>query len=179
MSEPVQRTVPFQSPMIRAFLLGLVLLAMNPGPVSGQPSPSSQPEVAEFNLAHVTAADAATTLRTIAGTLQIEIISEYFLLVHDTTEVLEVVRQTLQMIDREGESPGPASSFSVASDGSEVAAFWLQHASTPEVMRALRAIVDVNKIAATHQSSLVLIRDTPEKVESARRLVEIMDRACP
>lgn len=132
---------------------------------------------AEFTLQHIRAADAATALRTIADARRIEVVSDHALRIQGTPEGLQLAEQVLALVDSGTDSALTA--FTVPSDQSRVSAFRLERSTAAEALKALRTVVGIAKVAVHQDPALVIVRDTPEQVEAARALIEILEKACP
>jgi hypothetical protein len=108
---------------------------------------------------------------------QLEIVSEHTIRVTDTTETLGTAKQLIDALDATSEPP---TMFAVLSDDSRIAVIRLEHAQAVDVMKALRSVLHISKVAVQQDPALVVVRDAPEKVLSARALVEVLEHhTCP
>jgi general secretion pathway protein D len=60
-----------------------------------------------------------------------------------------------------------------------VATFFLSNADPKEVIDLLRIVVDVRQISPITSGNSISLKDTPERIEAARRLIAAIDKARP
>ena len=157
----------------------LTILAVAPGTaIAGTTAEDAGGGTREFELGNVQFPEAATVLRTIVGTRQIEQIGDHGLRVTGTPETLEVAERVVQMIDLPTADSNGLESFHVPSGGDVVAGIGLRNVSAPDAMEVLR-ILRVSRIATCCYGASMILRDTPEQIEAARKLIEAMEGMCP
>jgi type II secretory pathway component GspD/PulD (secretin) len=132
----------------------------------------------EFELKNVQFPDAAIVLRTMAGTRQLERIDDRRLRVTDTPEILDVAERVMQMIDFPSPNEDGFESFTVPPGDSVIAGIRLRAVTAPDAMDALR-ILRVSRIAPCCNDALMVLRDTQEQIDAARKLIQVMERMCP
>ena len=58
-----------------------------------------------------------------------------------------------------------------------VRTFYLSHADVAETIDALRLVIDTRRLAATTAANAISIKDTPERIEAAAKLIRAIDKA--
>jgi hypothetical protein len=127
-----------------------------------------------FHLENVEAKDALTILRSIADTRKVSYVDEHTIAVQDTPENLALVSAVVRVADTAGdtadESPIPAS------DGTVITVVDLRHASSLDVLRALRKELQIRRIATLGESR-VFLRDTESQTQAALEVIRRLDGA--
>lgn len=121
-----------------------------------------------FNLNNATSRDAATVLRTIAGVKNLQAADEHTITVRGTQEELDLAAAVVKMLDATGDTADttPLS----ASDGTVIAAVFLNSASSAEVMDALRQELQIARIATAGEKR-VFLRDTDNQIQAALKVI--------
>lgn len=90
----------------------------------------------------------------------------------DTPANIQLARRVIDMV----EDPGDEAfrQLSVA-DGTIIASVRLRHASVVDVGSALRAKADLARISMNVALSTVVVRDSPERIEAALKLIRELD----
>ena len=60
-----------------------------------------------------------------------------------------------------------------------VRSFYLSNADPTETMNVLRIVIDARQIGQTTANNVITLRDTPERLAAAGRLIELLDKARP
>jgi general secretion pathway protein D len=60
-----------------------------------------------------------------------------------------------------------------------VKTFYLSNADPKETMDLLRVVIDARQIGLTTANNAVTVRDTPERISAAAKLIELLDKARP
>lgn len=132
----------------------------------------------EFELESLDTREAAVVLRSIVGTRQLELLDGRRLRVTDVPENLEAAGRVLQMIESPSPSEDGFESYAVPSGGSVIASIVLGTVGAPEAMTALR-ILRISRVAVARTDALMILRDTPEQIDAAWKLIQVMERMCP
>ena len=135
----------------------------------------SEPGTREFELVSVRLPDAMTVLRSIAGTRQLRPTGDRSLLVTDTPYRLEVAEKVIQMIDGLSPDESGFESFTLPAGNAVIATMRLRDVDARDAMDALR-ILRIARIAPCCADALMVIRDSPDQIEAARRLVQVLER---
>ena len=153
-----------------------ILLALVSASASGASDPNADSSV-EVTLLNTKAQNAATALRTIVDARQFEIVADDVIRIQGTPEHLKLAEQVLALVDSGTDTALTA--FTVPSDQSRVSAFRLEHIAPRVVMKALREVLRISKMASQEEPALMIVRDTPAQVDAAQALIEILDQTCP
>ena len=60
-----------------------------------------------------------------------------------------------------------------------VRTFWLSNADVKETMDLLRVVIDIRQISPTTATNAITIKDTPERIAAAGKLINAIDKARP
>lgn len=159
--------------LIKAAVLSILTVALG-NAVATAATEEDERDTREFELENVRAPEAATVLRSIARTRQLEQIDDRRLLVTDTLENLEVVERVLQMIDFPSPDDDGFEYFTVTAGSDVIAGIALRKVAAPGAMSALRRM-RVRSVAVINDVLLIL-RDTPEQIDAGWELIQTMER---
>jgi hypothetical protein len=130
---------------------------------------------ADFDVQKVKPADAVVVLRTLADTRRIAVVDDHTVRVWDDESKIAVARAIVGLIEKPAEGSGASVQFA---DGTTVAIAALQRASSIDVLKALRAKLQIRRVATLDtddSSSSILVRDTNEQAQEALKLIAEMD----
>ena len=144
------------------FAILMALLSIRPLSADDQ-SPSRT-----FTLQHMTARDAATVVRTIAGIRELTAPDDRTIEVTATEGSIQLAAELLSALD--APKVEPSQTFTTG-DETVVSVIPLRNISPSEAMAALREI-KIQRVSATGKPAVVVVRDTAEQVELA---VEALD----
>lgn len=130
--------------------------------------PADETQVVTFNLSHATSREAATVLRTIVGVRKFEVVDDHTFTVRDTQENLELAAAVVKMLDSTDDTADTAPL--PAGNGSVIAVVILDHASSVEVMDALRVELRIARIATAGEKRIFL-RDTDSQIQAALKVI--------
>lgn len=162
--------------MLRISAIALVTaLTFSSGLVASESAKTSgETTTMEFDLVNVRVPDAMTVLRTMTGTKQLRPTGDRSVLVTETVETLQLAQRVVQMIDAPVPDETGFESFTLPAGDSVIAAIRLRNVDARDGMDALRTL-RISRIAACCDGVMV-IRDSPEQVDAARRLVQVLER---
>lgn len=127
-----------------------------------------------FHLENIEAKDALTVLRSITDTRKISAADEHTITVRDTPENLALVSEVVRRADAAGDtadkSPLPVS------DGTVITAVDLRHASSKDVLIALRREAQIRRIATVGEAR-VIFRDTESQTQAALEVLRRLEGA--
>lgn len=158
-------------PVFQCLLVALVLACA--------PCLAAQAEAADepiqdltFRLTQITAKEAATTLRTIAGTKDFRAVDERTIVVRGTAENLALVAAVVEMADS---SDAPTAEGRLAvSDGTVITCVTLENAWAIDVMEALRTQLQIARIATLGEKK-VFLRDTDDQITAALKVISELE----
>jgi hypothetical protein len=156
---------------MRRFLVPVICVALSTSLASAAESTLT----ADFDVQRVRPADAVVVLRTLANTRQIVVVDDHTVRVSDDESKIADVRAIVGLIEKPAE--GSVASVQLA-DGTTVAIVALRRASAIDVLKALRAKLQIRRVATLDtddSSSSILVRDTNEKAQEALKLIAEMD----
>lgn len=162
--------------MLRNVLVHLFLAIAVAGIAAAEAAAGSSPEVEMLHveLKNVNSREAVTVIRAIVGIETIETVDERNIKVTDSSEHLATVKAVVELVDvKPGQEPA-VETIRVESDQTEIARSMLQSPIYREVMTALREQIQAKHIAVVQDPPLVILRDSPEKVQAAKRLIKSM-----
>ena len=165
--------------MRRQVLVFTVLLVALAGVCSADPAPSSAPEMESlhFKLEYIQAKHAVTVLRSIVGLKNIEAVNEREIKITESAEYASTVRAVVEMIDvAPGQEP-TMETLQVESDQTVIARSMLPPSMVRETMMELRKQIGAKHVAAVENPPLVILRDSPERVQAAKQLIHSMQEA--
>ena len=158
--------------------LGLALLISGAFAANGFAADRGSEQSEDFLLQHVEAATAATALRSIASTKNLEFFGDRGVRVSGDPEMLQMVQEILRMIDFPPSSEVGVASYNLPSGDASIVRVQLKHSTMREVMMALRNVLAIKKVAGSSEPAFVLLRDTPERVRAAQELIRILEKPC-
>jgi hypothetical protein len=135
---------------------------------------AGETQAVTFNLRHATSFEAATVLRTIVFVKDLTLADDHTLTVHDTQKQLDLAAAVVTMLDTTDDTAATAP-LSV-DDGSLIATVVLHHASSQEVMAALRQELHFARVA-TASAKRILLRDTESQVQAALKVIARLERS--
>ena len=157
-------------------LRGVALLVLG-GLCAGPMAPALAAEeavTADLSLERLQATDALVMLRSLTGSRGLQVVDEHTLKVTDSAATVELVKAVLDVAEHPSDSSDAAPTRELA-DGSVVVCVHLQHASVKDVAMALRKEMGVKRLAMEMELSTVMVRDTPERVDSALAVIRRLD----
>jgi hypothetical protein len=157
--------------MIRRLQLALVLASL-PCLVAPARAADEATQELTFHLTQIAARDAATLLRTIAGTKNISGVDDSTIVIRDTPENLDLATAVVGMADTSG-ATSPEGRLAV-SDDTVIASVALEHASARDVMLALRTQVQIARIATLGEKK-VFLRDTDSQITAALKVISDLE----
>ena len=129
-------------------------------------------ETVRLTLKELKPEDALGMLRVMVDARRLTMGDEHSVGMTDTPANIQLARRVIDMV----EDPGDEAfrQLSVA-DGTVIASVRLRHASVVDVGSALRAKADLARISMNVALSTVVVRDSPERVEAALKLIRELD----
>ncbi len=156
---------------MRRFIAPVVCVALSASLASAAESTLT----ADFDVQRVRAADALVVIRSVANTRRIVVVDDHTVRVSDDEATIAVARAIVGLIEKPAD--GSVASVQLA-DGSTVAIASLRRASAIDVLKELRAKLQIRRVAtitADDSSSSILVRDTKEQTQEALKLIAEMD----
>ena len=134
----------------------------------------AQSATAHFELEHILADDAAVVLRAIAGLKSVDRHGESRIDVTGSAELVATASAVIELIDVPAGHIPTMETLEVESDQTVIARSMLQPAMVREVMTAVRKELHVHHMAIVEDPPLIILRDSAEKIESAKQLIQSM-----
>lgn len=156
---------------MRRFLVPVACVALSACVASAAESTLT----ADFVVRRVRPADALVVLRALANTRQIAVVDDHTVRVSDDEPKIADARAIVGLIEKPAE--GSVASVQLA-DGSTVAIASLRRASAIDVLKELRAKLQIRRVATIEgddSSSSILVRDSNEQAQEALKLIAEMD----
>ncbi|HEV7504835.1 MAG TPA: hypothetical protein VGS07_07995 [Thermoanaerobaculia bacterium] len=156
---------------MRRFLFPVVCVALSVSLASAAESALT----ADFHVQRVRPADAVVVLRALANTRRIVVVDDHTVKVSDDESKIADARAIVGLIEKPAD--GSATSVQLA-DGTTVAIASLRQASAIDVLKELRAKLQIRRVATIEtdgSSSSVLVRDSNEQAQEALKLIAEMD----
>lgn len=157
--------------MHNLFLASILFLTPAAAVLAAGPGSTSPTDTIEIKSKELAAPQLATILRTMVGPIQVEVPSAHTVKVTGSTATLELCQQVAALIDG-----GTAGNHIDLPDGTQIVAVRLMRAAGSEALVTLRQALAPAKLAGSANPALVVMRDTPERIEQARALLERLDR---
>ena len=132
-----------------------------------------QTETAEFRVQRVKAWDGVGVLRAIIGVGGLEVVDERTIRMQGSPENSVLARRVVDMMD--GVDAITDVTVHEVGDDTVLASVLLRHASIKDVMTALRAELQIKRLAAIQKPPLILVRDSPKQIEAALALISAME----
>lgn len=155
--------------MMRRFLVPVVCVTLSASLASAAES------TADFNLQRVRPNDALVVLRALANTRRIVVVDDHTVRVSDDESKIADARAVVGLIEKPAEGSGTSVQLA---DGTTVAIASLRRASAIDVLKELRAKLQIRRVAtleADDSSSSILVRDSHEQAQEALKLIAEMD----
>jgi type II secretory pathway component GspD/PulD (secretin) len=127
---------------------------------------------ADLDVHKIEPVDAVVVLRSIASVERAVAVDDDTVRVWGDESKIATARVVVDLIEKPAE--GSETSVQLA-DGTTVAIAFLRHASVVDVLKALRAKLGIRKVATEDSSSIILVRDSNERVQEALKLIAEMD----
>ena len=153
---------------IRRFIVPVVCVALSASLASAAESTLT----ADLDVHKIEPVDAVVVLRSIASVERAVAVDDDTVRVWGDESKIAIARAVVDLIEKPID--GSESSVQLA-DGTTVAIAVLRHASTGDVLKALRAKLGIRKVATEDSSSIILVRDSNERVQEALKLIAQMD----
>jgi len=155
---------------MRRFLVPVVCVALSTSLASAAESTST----ADFVVRRVRPADALVVLRVLANTRRIVVVDDHTVRVSDDESKIADARAIVGLIEKPAD--GSVASVQLA-DGTTVAIASLRQASAIDVLKELRAKLEIRRVATleTDDSSSILVRDSNEQAQEALKLIAEID----
>jgi type II secretory pathway component GspD/PulD (secretin) len=155
---------------MRRFIVPVVCVALSASLASAAESTLT----ADLDVHKIEPVDAVVVLRSIASVERAVAVDDDTVRVWGDESKIAIARAVVDLIEK----PIDSSESSVQlADGTTVAIAILRHASTGDVLKALRAKLGIRRVATvvTDDSSSVLVRDSSERAQEALKLIAQMD----
>jgi hypothetical protein len=156
---------------IRRFIVPVVCVALSASLAAAAESTL----MADLDVHKIEPADVVVVLRAIASVERVVAVDDDTVRVWGDESKIATARAVVDLI----EQPADGSQASVQlSDGTTVAIAFLRHASTVDVLKALRAKLGIRRVATVdtdNSSSSILVRDSSERAQEALKLIAEMD----
>lgn len=136
---------------------------------------AAEPASADLDVRQVTPEDAVVALRAVAGARNVAVVDEDTVRVSGTPEELAVASVVVELLELPTDTAEQVTAR-VLADDSHVARVVLRHASTSDVVLALRAKIGISRFAVNAPTATILVRDTQEQVRAALDLIAAMER---
>lgn len=153
---------------VRRFIVPVVCVALSASLASAAESTLT----ADLDVHKIEPVDAVVVLRSIAGVERAVAVDDDTVRVGGDESKIAIARVVVDLIEKPAE--GSEASVQLA-DGTTIAIAFLRHASTIDVLKALRAKLGIRKVATEDSSSIILVRDSNERVQEALKLIAEMD----
>jgi hypothetical protein len=157
---------------MRRFLVPVVCVALS----TSLASAAESTQTADFEVQRVKPTDAVVVLRSLANTRRIVVVDDHTIRVSDDDESkMAAARAIVGLIEKP--AAGSAASVQLA-DGTTVAIASLRRASAIDVLKELRAKLQIRRVATLEtddSSSSILVRDSNEQAQEALKLIAEMD----
>jgi hypothetical protein len=156
---------------MRRFLVPVVCVALSTRLASAAESTLT----ADLDVQRVRPADAVVVLRALADARRIVIVVVHTVRVSDDESKIADARAIVGLFEKPAEGSGASVQLA---DGTMVAIATLRKASAIDVLKALRAKLQIRRVATIEtdgSSSSILVRDSNEQVQEALKLIAKMD----
>jgi type II secretory pathway component GspD/PulD (secretin) len=153
---------------MRRFIVPVVCVALSASLASAAESTLT----ADLDVHKIEPVDAVVVLRSIASVERAVAVDDDTVRVWGDESKIATARVVVDLIEKPAE--GSETSVQLA-DGTTVAIAFLRHASVVDVLKALRAKLGIRKVATEDSSSIILVRDSNERVQEALKLIAEMD----
>lgn len=156
---------------MRRFLVPVVCVALSTSLASAAESTLT----ADFDVQRVRPADAVVVLRSLANTRRITVVDGHTVRVSDDESKIADARVIVGLIEKPVEGSGASVQLA---DGTTVAIASLRRASAIDVLKELRAKLQIRRVATIEtdgSNSSILVRDSNEQAQEALKLIAELD----
>jgi hypothetical protein len=138
-------------------------------------SSDAETETLKLELRQASPASAATAIRTLVGSRNIEIVGEHGLKIQDSAENLAIAEDVIGMLEQPSAVGDKPIFRAVASDDTVIVALRVEHGPYGDLLKALREEAHSRRVVVDSATSIVMIRDSQKGVDAALEIVKELD----